>query len=285
MYIKIKNLLNKVFIGTANFNSQYGQTNNIEDTDLLLDQIYISGIKRLDMSNRYNFKLKDLKANDKDWLIQYKVQIDIDQPVNSFNEELQILFAGLRSETVNRLLIHNADQVIDNYGVKILEKLFRSVPSTTKFGVSLYETENLNLISDIEFVEIIQFPANVLDRRLEVMKSNNLLSQKLSNKILQARSVFLQGLLLSDFTNFPTNLIAYKKILENWRDWNVLNDFNILESNLSEVLIHQKLSEITLGINSVDHLRELISSNLNIPRYNLSQEIPQKLIDPRKWES
>lgn len=284
MHLKIKNVLNKVFIGTANFNSQYGLTNNIEDTDLLLNQIYISGIKRLDMSNHYTFKLKDLKANDKDWLIQYKVQIDIDRPVNSFNEELQILFAGPRSETVNRLLIHNADEVINNYGIKILEKLFRSVPATTKFGVSLYETENLNLISDIEFVEIIQFPANVLDRRLEVMKNSEPLSQKLSSKILQARSVFLQGLLLSDFTNFPTNLITYKKILENWRDWNVFNDFNILESNLSEVLIHQKLSEITLGINSVDHLRELISSNLNIPRYNLVQETPQDLIDPRKWE-
>lgn len=284
MQIKVQSHLGKIFIGTANFNSQYGLVKNVENIDLLLDQIYRSGIKRLDMSNRYSFKLNDLEVSKQDWLIQYKIQIDADRPVNSFNEELQILFSRPSGEMINRIMIHNADQVIDKHGIGILDKFFRSVPSTIKFGVSLYETKNVNLVSGIDFIEVIQFPANVLDRRLEVLRSEATLNQKTSNKVLQARSIFLQGLLLNNFSDFPTNLIPYKKIIENWLDWNVLNGFNLLESNLSEVLIHQELNEIVLGINSVDHLRELIGSKLNVSRFNHSQEIPNELIDPRKWQ-
>lgn len=284
MQIKVQSHLEKIFIGTANFNSQYGLVKNVENIDLLLDQIYRSGIRRLDMSNRYSFKLNDLEVSKQDWLIQYKIQIDTDRPVNSFNEELQILFARPSGEMINRILIHNADQVLDKHGIGVLDKFFRSIPSTTKFGVSLYETRNVNLVLGIDFIEVIQFPANVLDRRLEVLRSKATLNQKTSNKILQARSVFLQGLLLNNFTDFPTNLIPYKKIIENWLEWNVLNGLNLLESNLSEVLIHQKLNEVVLGINSVDHLRELIGSKLNVSRFNHSREIPNELIDPRKWQ-
>lgn len=284
MQIKVQSHLDKIFIGTANFNSQYGLVKNIENIDLLLDQIYRSGIKRLDMSNRYSFKLNDLEVSRQDWLIQYKIQIDTDRPVNSFNEELQILFARPRGEMINRILIHNGDQVIDKYGIGVLDKFFRSVPSKTKFGVSLYETRNVNLVSDIDFIEVIQFPANVLDRRLEVLRGEATLNQKISNKVLQARSIFLQGLLLNNFIDFPTNLIPYKRVIENWLEWNVLNGLNLLESNLSEVLIHQGLNEVVLGINSVDHLRELIGSKLNGPRFNHSREVPNELIDPRKWQ-
>ena len=49
-------------------------------------------------------------------------------------------------------------------------------------------------------------------------------------------------------------------------------------------LINQRLSEVVLGINSEDHLKELICSKLNVSRFNHSQEIPNELIDPRKWQ-
>lgn len=284
MQVKVKSHLDKIFIGTANFNSQYGLVKNIENIDLLLNQIYRSGIKRLDMSNRYSFKLNDLKVSNQGWLIQYKIQIDIDRPENSFNEELQLLLSSPSVKMINRIMIHNADMVIDKHGIGIFDKLFRSIPPTIKFGVSLYEIKNVKLVSGIDFIEVIQFPANVLDRRLEELRSEALLDQKISNKVLQARSVFLQGLLLNNFSGFPTNLIPYKKIIENWIDWNVLNGLNLVESNLSEVLIHQNLNEIVLGINSVNHLRELIGSKLNVSRYNYLQGIPSEIIDPRKWQ-
>ena len=285
MPVNVIDFINKIVIGTANFNSRYGLTSNYENIDKLLNAIQISGIDRIDMSNRYVFNLKDLREVDWNWRVQYKVQLDLSQPLDSFNQELQLIYAESGSRFIDRILIHNADQIIENYGIDVLEKLFRIIPPSTKFGVSLYEVKHLNSVFNVDFVEIIQFPSNVLDRRLEKEKNSSIFSQKLSNKVLQSRSVFLQGLLLGNVTNFPINLIAYQQILTDWYDWNTSNNLNILESNLSEVLIHQGINEVTIGLDSINHLSELVSSRLEVPRYKLQEEIPQTLIDPRKWQS
>lgn len=285
MPLNVIDFIDKIVIGTANFNSRYGLTSNHENIGKLLNSIQISGIDRIDMSNRYVFNLKDLGGFDWNWRVQYKVQLDLSQPFDSFNQELQLIYAESGSRFIDRIMIHNADQIIENYGVDALEKLFRIIPPSTKFGVSLYEVKHLNLVFNVDFVDIIQFPSNVLDRRLEKVKNRSIFSQKLSNKVLQSRSVFLQGLLLGNVTNFPINLIAYQRILADWYDWNNSNNYNILESNLSEVIVHQKINEVTLGLDSIKHLSELVNSKLEVPRYKLQEEIPQTLIDPRKWKS
>jgi len=285
MPVNVIDFIDKIVIGTANFNSRYGLTSNYENIDKLLNAIQISGIDRIDMSNRYVFNLKDLREVDWNWRVQYKVQLDLPQPFDSFNQELQLIYAESGSRFIDRILIHNADQIIENHGVDVLEKLFRLIPLSTKFGVSLYEVKNLNTVFNVGFVDVIQFPSNVLDRRLEKEKNSSIFSQKLSNKVLQSRSVFLQGLLLGNVKNFPINLIAYQHILTDWYDWNTSNNLNILESSLSEVLIHQGINEVTIGLDSINHLSELVSSRLEVPRYKLQEEIPQTLIDPRKWQS
>lgn len=285
MPVNVIDFIDKIVIGTANFNSRYGLTSNYENIDKLLNAIQISGIDRIDMSNRYVFNLKDLREVDWNWRVQYKVQLDLPQPFDSFNQELQLIYAESGSRFIDRILIHNADQIIENHGVDVLEKLVRLIPPSTKFGVSLYEVKNLNTVFNVGFVDVIQFPSNVLDRRLEKEKNSSIFSQKLSNKVLQSRSVFLQGLLLGNVKNFPINLIAYQHILTDWYDWNTSNNLNILESSLSEVLIHQGINEVTIGLDSINHLSELVSSRLEVPRYKLQEEIPQTLIDPRKWQS
>lgn len=285
MPVNVIDFIDKIVIGTANFNSRYGLTSNYKNIDKLLNAIQISGIDRIDMSNRYVFNLKDLREVDWNWRVQYKVQLDLPQPFDSFNQELQLIYAESGSRFIDRILIHNADQIIENHGVDVLEKLFRLIPLSTKFGVSLYEVKNLNTVFNVGFVDVIQFPSNVLDRRLEKEKNSSIFSQKLSNKVLQSRSVFLQGLLLGNVKNFPINLIAYQHILTDWYDWNTSNNLNILESSLSEVLIHQGINEVTIGLDSINHLSELVSSRLEVPRYKLQEEIPQTLIDPRKWQS
>lgn len=280
----VADYIDNVIIGTANFSSRYGLTSNYEDTDELLNSIQFNGLNRLDMSNRYVFNLRHLSKGDWEWRIQYKVQLDLSRPLDSFNQELKLVYIQSNSRFIDRILIHNADQIIENYGIKMLEKLFRLIPPSIKFGVSLYEVSSLDLVLKTDIIDVIQFPSNVLDRRLETVRNGNTFFQKLSNKILQSRSVFLQGLLLGNFTNIPINLIEYKHILVDWYDWNIANSHNILESNLSEVLIHQKMNEVTIGLDSIKQLSELVSASLDVPRYKLHQEIPQTLIDPRKWQ-
>ena len=71
--------------------------------------------------------------------------------------------------------------------------------------------------------------------------------------------------------------------MSDWYSWNAFNKLSFTESALTEVLIYQKFDEITLGIDSVSHLREITSSVLRSPRFNLIETVPEILIDPRQW--
>ena len=279
----IDQYLGRIIIGTANFNSDYGLTRNTESAESLLANIWALGIRRLDLSNKYLFGLKDLNSNDQKWRIQFKVSVDINQSRESYYYELDNALSNTNGNRIEQVLIHNGDEFLYRNDLKKLEEMFQMTPDNIQFGISLYESDHLEKIIKSNLIKIIQFPANVFDRRLANFKNNYKIFTDLNNKILQARSVFLQGLILNNYMAFPKNLIQFKEYFDNWYLWNDQNKFKLLESSLTEVLIHQQLDEITIGIDSSDHLKQLATFSLIQKRYMIPPKIPDMLIDPRKW--
>ena len=64
-----------------------------------------------------------------------------------------------------------------------------------KIGVSIYDPKELKKIFNIFKPEIVQFPINIFDQRMLEGNFLNLLKRK--KIITQARSIFLQGMLLN----------------------------------------------------------------------------------------
>jgi aryl-alcohol dehydrogenase-like predicted oxidoreductase len=279
----IDQYLGRIIIGTANFNSDYGLTRNTESAENLLSNIWALGIRRLDLSNKYSFGLKDLNSNNQKWRIQFKVSIDTNQSRESYYYELDNALSNTNGNRIERVLIHNGDEFLYRNDLKKLEEIFQMTPDNIQFGISLYESDHLEKIIKSNFVKVIQFPANIFDRRLANFKNNYKIFTDLNNKILQARSVFLQGLILNNYMAFPKNLIQFREYFDDWYLWNDQNKFKLLESSLTEVLSHQQLDEITIGIDSSDHLKQLATFGLIQKRYSIPLKIPDILIDPRKW--
>jgi aryl-alcohol dehydrogenase-like predicted oxidoreductase len=284
MGILQNSILDRIHIGTANFNSHYGLSNNRENVENLLGEIWASGITKLDLSNKYLFGLKDLKNDRQNWHIQLKIHVDTRKPEESYRQELNYALLNINTNNIDRVLIHNGDEFLYENNISDLNKLFEMTPGNIKFGISLYDLPNLLKVIDTDFVKIIQFPANIFDRRLAGIKENFQHLININHKILQARSIFLQGLILNNYSTFPQNLISHKNIFENWYLWNTRNNIDLLESSLGEVLNHQKIGEATIGIDSSEHLKQIINVNLNQLRYVMLESIPDVLIDPRKWQ-
>lgn len=283
MPIKIEEILDRIVIGTANFDSNYGLSKQKDSTDALLDCIWESKIKKLDLSDGYDFNIRHLNSSERKWSLQFKIQIDLKSPVESYRGKLEVILSQLNKSNLDRILIHNGDRLLEVWGLKVLEKIQRITPIGITFGLSLYELKNLYEVLKYELVRIVQFPSNVFDRRLDNARgylNNNL---RLSNVILQARSIFLQGLLVNPNFTPPVKIEFCKNLLSDWYSWNAFNKLSFTESALTEVLIYQKFDEITLGIDSVSHLREITSSVLRSPRFNLIETVPEILIDPRQW--
>jgi aryl-alcohol dehydrogenase-like predicted oxidoreductase len=276
-------IIGKVLIGTANFNSSYGISENREPAERLLSSIWNFGIRKLDLSNKYIFGLKDLSNEKHKWQIQLKIQVDTSTPDSSYLRELDFALSNLNNNCIERILIHNGDEFLYKNDIRALERLFRLTPDSIRFGISLYDLPNLEKIIEQDFINIIQFPANVFDRRFANLKTENKKQPERKGKIFQARSIFLQGLLLNNYSKFPQNLKQFKNVFGDWYLWNLKHKYDLLESSINEVFIHQDLDEFTIGIDTSAHLNQLTSIKLNQMRYSIPSNVPDIIIDPRKW--
>lgn len=206
--------------------------------------------------------------------------------------------------------IQNANKIIDSYliqlGVDAIEVLmfhsFKSLKErldelvdgldnlkgkkVKKIGVSIYTNEDFEAASEISFIDVIQFPYNLLDNWS--LRGEHMKKAKARNKTLHARSVFLQGLFFMPLN--PNNkvvsallneLTVLKKIAtENCQSiesiaLNYVHNNEYIDALIFGVDNLEHLKKNLLSINSLD--KKLISEINNIKITNFD------LINPSKW--
>ncbi len=130
--------------------------------------------------------------------------------------------------------------------------------------------------------DILQCPYSVIDRRLEEKK---LLQYLKKNKIeVHVRSVFLQGLLLSNPLNLPQKFQMWKKNFEIFSNHMDRNKVSNLSGCLNFVQNNRYIDKILIGVDNIDQLREIVNIKSNkrikFPNINVKN---QKLINPSRW--
>ena len=116
--------------------------------------------------------------------------------------------------------------------------------------MSIYDTNDLNLVFSKFSPDIIQLPLNVFDQRF--LKSKWLKIIKKKRIKVQARSIFLQGSLIMKQSELQksrlnTKLIDKINIFENWcKNKNITR----LEACVNYVKHSKYIDHIILGINN-----------------------------------
>lgn len=162
-------------------------------------------------------------------------------------------------------------------------------------GISVYSPEEALVAIQIPEVRAIQFPVNLLDRRF----LDPVLLQKLSGKNLIGRSVFLQGLLVSDVpvpkVKHKDKLVGLKQKAEE-----IAEELGESLETLALRFIFAELKNLPMAIIGVDS-EESLKKNLETiekVRKNssqktstdcfqaLSEELAQsQLLEPRFWNT
>ena len=75
---------------------------------------------------------------------------------------------------------------------------------TKHVGVSVYSPDKALLALESDGIDMVQLPSNIIDRRFEKSRVFRLAESK--GKQIYVRSVFLQGLLVMDSKNVPSNM-------------------------------------------------------------------------------
>ena len=184
------------------------------------------------------------------------------------------------------LLLHDSKSLRGKFGSNFLDSLqaVKLSGKVRKIGISIYDPEDLGDGRFLEFVDIIQFPFNVFDRRM--LSSEFLVELKKKNIELHARSIFLQGLLLMKPENRPKYFHQWQHLFSKWDEMVAINGGDALSLCLESALSTGLIDKIIVGIDSRKQLNQIIEhlKDLDEPREIDLSANDSSLTNPSKWK-
>jgi len=289
--------LNKIVLGTAQFSGNYGITKKNSfltenEAHKILKTLLSKKLKHLDTSIDYENSLNKINSfNFNNWQITTKMdpkKLDFSSEQNlylSVENQIKLIKQNSSIKTIKNLLIRNSNMILTPKG-KILYKVLKKIKRNKliiNFGYSIYNFKNLEKIIINFRPDLIQCPYNVFDRRVENIKIKKLLKKK---KIkIQARSIFLQGVLLKKIDQLPKFFHKWKKLFLNFENLIKINKLTALSLCFNFVNNNKDIDEILIGVQNNKELKEILNIELK-RKILMSKELLNpslKLIDPTKW--
>jgi len=286
--------IERLVLGTAQFGLPYGITNNLGQISLqeasgILCYSKGIGIKNIDTAISYGNSEQILGSiGVSDWNITTKLPripkncVDIIDWINSsINDALKRL--GI--DQFDSILLHRPNDLLENNGENIYRQLqeAKRLKLVRKIGISVYDLSELNIFKKGFIFDSVQLPLNIFDRRL--LSSNVVTQLKNTGVEVQARSIFLQGLLLLKPEEIPIQFKKWNSLWKEWHQWLNDNSLSALRACLGFVFSQPVVDKVIIGVSSIRELKEIVPLiDASIPDIPLSiQSTDINLIDPRSW--
>ena len=192
----------------------------------------------------------------------------------------------LEVKKIDTLLLHRPEQLLDKNGadIYIVLKDLKKRKIIKNFGYSLYDDRSLNIFINKFKPDTLQFPLNLLNNEFTKKKNINLIKKK---KIkIQVRSIFLQGLLITE-NETDKSLYWLKKYLNIIKIFSTKHKMSPLDCSINFIKNQKYINEVVIGCNSLENFNQIEKSFQNkksiYPKIIISKK-EKKLIDPRNWK-
>lgn len=281
----------KLALGTVQFGLQYGISNKSGvPTDEQLLEIFSTcesnGINTFDTAVAYG-NAEERIAN----FIPIQAEIISKFPKTESKSDLETIILNsisrLKRDNLYGFMAHNGDFLIENPQLwEVLVKL-KQENKIQKIGYSLYTTEQLEQLLELNLVpDIIQIPYSLLDRKFEPYFAE--LKQK--NVEIHCRSVFLQGLYFLNPEKLPEKLVPLNSELKRLQTICQSNQVKISDLALNFAYSNTYIDKIVIGIENKTQLEENINSIKNWDKNDsIFDEIKlitvnnKELLNPANW--
>ena len=284
--------ISKITLGTAQLGMDYGISNksgkpNSDSIKDVLNYAIKNKITTFDTAPAYGNSEKILgdffknRTEITKTIITKIPKIKLD----STNPSLIQVYDKIKKELMNSkkslqtnidvCLLHNASDM-NAYNGFITDSLIKLKKEgiVKSIGVSTYTPMETKEFIDSNNFDSIQIPFNIFDTRL--LKNGMLNELNELNKIVFARSIFLQGLFFIKDKDIPENLQIVKKLVHELHNISLEHDVSVLNLAFSFV---QELKEITSIVIGVDNVKQL-ENNINLLNFKpLTDEIKKKILD------
>jgi len=273
-------------LGSAQFGLHYGATNlrgktSLEEAQQMLQLGFAQGLEGLDCAAGYGDAERMLGQLElQDCQLTTKIAC---ASQHSFNQQLAESLGRLRRDYVDDLLIHDP-QVLssaDAYNRVILElEDIKRDGRAKRVGVTVYDVQQTRHIVEQGWIpDVIQIPLNIWNQ--EFLLTGELRNLKQLGVRVQARSLFLQGVLLAE--TLPESLAKLEPVYSRWRQFLVQSNMTALSACKSFAAAQMDVDHWILGFE--DHLQML--AFLNCPASRLEWESMHiddpDVVNPSRW--
>lgn len=281
----------KMGIGTAQFGLNYGVSNDFgitleKEAFRILDYAAEIGVDTIDTAAAYGNSEaiigKYLKQNPK-YLFRVISKFKDAKSFVQDAENSRTLFNGF----LYGYLAHSSQEVFTNTRlIGMLTKL--RAEHNVKIGVSVYDQFEIEKLIEMDILDIVQVPLNILDHRL--IKCGLLAELKKRAVEIHARSIFLQGLLFLSEDRIKKDFSSVESSIKMIRSVAAESKLSVSDLAIQFVNSIPEVDKLIIGVNSKKQLIENEKS-LSI-KYNKSitkmllDEIDlgtDRILDPRLW--
>lgn len=286
----------KIILGSAQFGLNYGIANNNGKIDFssgneIISYAFRNGILGIDTAISYG---ESEALLGRIGVSEFKVTTKIPSPPINVGDaskwaafEISKSLKRLRLSNCYAVLIHDVSVLRKEIGLQVFSglKSLKDAGIIEKIGVSIYEPKELDHIVENYPIEIVQAPYNIFDRRMQT--SGWICKLKNLGVEFQARSIFLQGLLLIEEKKIPSKFSHWKYMFKLFTEWNLTNGYSTLQGSLVFVLENININKIVLGVDNVKQLIEIVNvQNIAPPKSKFPEfciEENSPLINPSLW--
>ena len=281
----------QIVLGTVQFGMDYGVTNRLgrpsrTEVFKVLEYAWEKGIRRFYTAPGYGSEVilgEFSQANgiERDIVVLTKVS-GLSDSGNYQTEICRSLDLSRRKlkARIDTLFFHDA---VDSRLLLEDEGFFRKICQAHEIndiGVSVYETAEVEVLTDCNLELAYQFPYNVLDRRFEGVE--------MTPGKRYARSIFLQGLLASPVCaerDLPGYLISFQKRYHEMIERLGLNPVELAFALATQ---SEQIDYVLIGVENIFQLTEILecSTRPRLPSSVLSSLLENSsdlVTDPRHW--
>jgi aryl-alcohol dehydrogenase-like predicted oxidoreductase len=287
------NLNKKFIIGLAQSDPKYGldKKNKIET---YINKLKDYNFKSFDTAESYINSEKIMQGillkNKKKVITKISLKNYNKYSRYSLNQKIKNILKNNQINQIYGLLIHDPMTLLNNKNfnnILIDLKVLKSKGYIKKIGISVYNKSELKLILDVFKPEIIQFPLNVFNQSFD--DDVYLRRLKKVGIELHVRSIFLQGILLKNYINYPY-FIKWSSNFKNWKKFLNKNKLTPLNACLRYVLKNKCIDHIVIGLKNkkqfLSFKYELIKISKSKQNYDFSHLKTDEVLlnDPRYWK-
>ena len=289
----------KLGLGTVQFGLDYGISNYQGKTSLneaanILQVAKSSAIDLLDTASLYgdseavvgqamhgqSFQVVTKTPQFKTPKIKKEHAVQLKQAFDNSLNKLQV-------DNIYGLLMHQAEDLLADGGEYLMEALIeiKEIGGTQKIGVSVYNQEQIERVLNRYQIDLIQLPLNVFDQGLAI---NGCLKELKKNNVeIHVRSIFLQGLLLTEIDEIRQYFNKFKPQIKQYQS--VLDDYglSLLQGALAYIKSIREVDYAIVGVNSSRELVEIINAVDTLPNefpgFDNFYSNDQRLVNPLVW--